>query len=62
MTPTPFIKNNNAHYCFGNILCGIQVLEERLIEMGFHVDNPYENRLINQYHDLIHQRRKALAQ
>ena len=62
MTPTPFIKNNTAHYCFGKILCEIRVLEDRLIEMGFDSNNAYENRLIDQYHDLIHQRRKALAQ
>jgi|TARA_A100001011_G_scaffold22659_1_gene22685 hypothetical protein len=62
MIPTPFIKNNTAHYCFGKILCEIRALEDRLIEMGFDGDNAYENRLIDQYHDLIHQRRKALAQ
>ena len=62
MTPTPFIKNSAAHYCFGKILCEIRVLEDRLIEMGFDVDNPYENRLIDQYHEIIHQRRKVLAQ
>ncbi len=62
MSPTPFIKNNTARYCFGKILCEIRVLEDRLIEMGFDGDNAYENRLIDQYHDLIHQRRKALAQ
>ncbi len=61
MTPAPFIKNNTAHYCFGKILCEIRVLEDRFIEMGFDGDNAYENRLIDQYHDLIHQRRKALA-
>jgi hypothetical protein len=30
--------------------------------MGFDGDNAYENRLIDQYHDLIHQRRKVLAE
>ena len=52
MIPTPFIKNNTAHYCFGKILCEIRALEDRLIEMGFDGDNAYENRLIDQYHDL----------
>ena len=62
MTPTPFIKNSTAHYCFGKILFEIRVLEDRLTAMGLDGDNAYENRLIDQYHDLIHQRRNVLAQ
>ena len=62
MTPTPFIKNSAAHYCFGKIVYEIQVLEDRLTAMGFDGDNAYEDRLIDQYHDLIHQRRNVLAQ
>ena len=61
MTLTPFIKNNTTHSCFGKILCEIRVLEDRLMEMGFDGDSAYENRLIDQYHNLIHQRRNALA-
>lgn len=62
MTPTPFIVNSTANYCFGKILFEIRVLEDRLTVMGFDGDNAYENRLIDQYHDLIHQQRKVLAE
>ena len=62
MTRTPFIIQDNNKPCHGQQLSEIGILETRLAEMGFDGDSAYEKRLINQYHDLIHERRIALAE
>ena len=61
VTLAPFIANDSTHFCLGRMLCEIRVLETRLLEMGFDGDSAYEKDLISQYHDLIDQRREALA-
>ena len=62
MTRTPCITQDNDKPCYGQLLSKIGILETRLAEMGFDGDNAYEKRLINQYHDLIHEWRIALAE
>ena len=62
MTSIPFLAKGGNHSCSGTLLCEIRILETRLREMGFDGDSAYEKRLINQYHDMIHERRKELAQ
>ena len=62
ITATPFVVNSRAHSCLGTLLCEIRILEIRLRKIGFEGDSAYEKRLRNQYHDMIHQRRRALAQ
>ena len=62
MTQTPCIAQDNDKPCYGRLLSEIGILETRLAEMGFDGDSAYEKRLINQYHDLIHERRIALAE